>query len=40
VQLEHFVDGDKVEDVSDQGIWELMYLGRTPPHDDESNGHD
>ena len=40
VQLEHFVDGDKVEDVSDQGIWELMYLGHTPPHDDESNGHD
>jgi hypothetical protein len=40
VQLEHFVDGDKVEDVSDQGIWELMYLGHTPAHDDESNGHD
>jgi hypothetical protein len=30
VQLEHFVNGDKIEDVSDHGIWELMYFGRTP----------
>jgi hypothetical protein len=29
VQLEHFVDGIKVEDVSDPGIWELMYFGHT-----------
>jgi hypothetical protein len=27
VQLEHFVDGSKIEDVSDPGIWELMYFG-------------
>lgn len=27
VRLEHFVDGQKVEDVSDPGIWELMYFG-------------
>jgi len=27
VQLEHFVNGEKVEDVSDPGIWELMYFG-------------
>jgi len=27
VQLEHFVDGEKIEDVSDPGIWELMYFG-------------
>jgi len=39
VQLEHFVDGDKVEDVSDQGIWEMMYLGHTTPRDDESSRH-
>jgi hypothetical protein len=39
VQLEHFVDGDKVEDVSDHGIWELMYFGHTTPHDDESRQH-
>lgn len=29
VQLEHFVNGAKVEDVSDPGIWELMYFGHT-----------
>jgi hypothetical protein len=29
VQLEHFVRGTRVEDVSDPGIWELMYFGRT-----------
>jgi hypothetical protein len=29
VQLEHYVRGNKVEDVSDHGIWELMYFGRT-----------
>jgi hypothetical protein len=29
VQLEHFVAGDKVEDLSDPGIWELMYFGQT-----------
>ncbi len=28
VQLEHFVNGEKVEDVSDPGIWELMYFGK------------
>ena len=33
VQLEHFVNGDKVEDVSDHGIWELMYFGRTTSED-------
>jgi hypothetical protein len=27
VQLEHFVDGELVEDVSDPGIWEMMYFG-------------
>ena len=27
VQLEHFVNGVKVEDVRDPGIWELMYFG-------------
>lgn len=27
VQLERFVDGNKVEDVSDPGIWELMHFG-------------
>ena len=27
VTLEHFVAGKKVEDVSDPGIWELMYFG-------------
>lgn len=27
VRLEHFVDGVKIEDVSDPGIWELMYFG-------------
>ena len=32
-QLEHFVKGDKVEDVSDHGIWELMYFGRTTSDD-------
>jgi len=31
VQLEHFVDGKLVEDVSDPGIWELMYFGRVTP---------
>lgn len=29
VRLEHFVSRKKVEDVSDPGIWELMYFGRT-----------
>lgn len=29
VQLQHFVAGDKVEDVGDTGIWELMYFGHT-----------
>ena len=29
VRLEHFLDESKVEDVSDPGIWELMYFGRT-----------
>jgi hypothetical protein len=29
VQLEHYIGGTKVEDVSDHGIWELMYFGRT-----------
>lgn len=29
VRLEHFVAGKKIEDVSDPGIWELMYFGRT-----------
>lgn len=29
VQLEHFASGEKVEEVADPGIWELMYLGRT-----------
>ena len=29
VQLEHFVEGSKVQDVSDHGIWELMYFGHT-----------
>lgn len=29
VQLERLVSGEKVEDVADPGIWELMYLGRT-----------
>lgn len=28
VQLEHFIDGVKVEDVSHPGIWELMYFGK------------
>jgi hypothetical protein len=27
VQLEHFVNGELVEDVSDPGIWEMMYFG-------------
>ena len=27
VQLERFVNGELVEDVSDPGIWEMMYLG-------------
>jgi hypothetical protein len=27
VELEHLVDGELVEDVSDPGIWELMYFG-------------
>jgi hypothetical protein len=27
VQLERFVDGELVEDVSDLGIWEMMYFG-------------
>lgn len=27
VQLERFVDGELVEDVSDPGIWEMMYFG-------------
>lgn len=27
VQLEHFVDGELVEDVSNAGIWEMMYFG-------------
>jgi hypothetical protein len=29
VQLEHLVGGNKIEDVSDPGIWELMYFGNT-----------
>jgi hypothetical protein len=29
VQLEHFVGGRKIEDVSDSGIWELSYPGHT-----------
>ncbi len=29
VQLEHFVANRRVEDVSDAGIWELMYFGHT-----------
>jgi hypothetical protein len=28
VQLEHFVNGKLVEDVSNTGIWEMMYFGR------------
>jgi hypothetical protein len=28
VQLEHFVNGELVEDLSDPGIWEMMYFGR------------
>jgi hypothetical protein len=27
VQLEHFVNGESVEDVCDPGIWEVMYFG-------------
>jgi hypothetical protein len=27
VQLERFVNGELVEDVSDPGIWEMMYFG-------------
>jgi hypothetical protein len=27
VQLERFVGGQLVEDVSDPGIWEMMYFG-------------
>jgi hypothetical protein len=27
VQLVHFVNGESVEDVSDPGIWEMMYFG-------------
>jgi hypothetical protein len=27
VQLERFVNGALVEDVSDPGIWEMMYFG-------------
>jgi hypothetical protein len=27
VQLERFVGGKQVEDVSDPGIWEMMYFG-------------
>ncbi|MGA2836468.1 MAG: hydroxyneurosporene dehydrogenase [Acidimicrobiales bacterium] len=34
VQLEHFVAGVKVEDVSDPGIWELMYFGHTSARHD------
>ena len=29
VRLEHFVAKQKIEDVSDAGIWELMYFGHT-----------
>ncbi len=29
VRLEHFIAGERVEAVSDPGIWELMYFGRT-----------
>jgi hypothetical protein len=29
VRLEHFVAGERVEVVSDPGIWELMYFGHT-----------
>jgi hypothetical protein len=28
VQLEHFINGELIEDVSDPGIWEMMYFGR------------
>jgi len=28
VRLEHYVDDKKTEDVSDPGIWELMYFGK------------
>ncbi|MDB5911048.1 MAG: carotenoid 1,2-hydratase [Massilia sp.] len=28
VQLEHFINGKLIEDVSDPGIWEMMYFGR------------
>jgi hypothetical protein len=28
VQLQHFVNGELVEDVNDTGIWEMMYFGR------------
>jgi hypothetical protein len=27
VRLEHFIDGKLLEDVSDPGIWEMMYFG-------------
>ena len=27
VQLEHFANGELIEDVSDPGIWEMMYFG-------------
>jgi hypothetical protein len=30
VQLERFVGGQLVEDVSDPGIWEMMYFGHVP----------
>ncbi|MEA2765306.1 MAG: hypothetical protein QOK07_1710 [Gemmatimonadaceae bacterium] len=30
VQLERFVGGELVEDVSDPGIWEMMYFGHVP----------
>jgi hypothetical protein len=32
VQLEHLVGNRTTEDVSDPGIWELMYFGRTALH--------
>jgi hypothetical protein len=32
VQLERFVDGELVEDVSDSGIWEMMYFGHVDRH--------
>jgi hypothetical protein len=40
VQLERFVNGELVENVSDPGIWEMMYFGqvRPPSHNGRDNG--